>query len=151
MLNCATTNEINGGPFPNLDLNIETRLNHFRPINLTTLIKISQKTLKGVEKVCSFNLNDNGPRTTSRDMSGDYFSPKESLFVPNLASFNSFKRLNKQSFYLLSLQIQQIQHVGLLTIEFTATENEGGSEPSPHNLLYVTKTCILYCLLQFQN
>ena len=94
MLNCGTTNEIKGTLFPNLAFNIETRLNHFRPINLTTLIKIYQKTRKGVEKVCSFSLSDNGLQTRSRD----HFSSKKSLFEPNLASFNSFKCLNNRSF-----------------------------------------------------
>ena len=84
--------------FPNLAFNIETKLNHLRPVNQTTLIKISLKTLVGVEKVCSFNLRDNEPQTRSCD----YYSSKKSLFEPNLASCNSFKCINNL-FYLLSL------------------------------------------------
>ena len=86
--------------FPNLAFNIETRLNHLRAVNQTTLIKISLKTLIGVEKVCSFNLRDNEPQTRSRDRSHDYYSSKKSLFEPNLASCNSFKCINKRSFFL---------------------------------------------------
>ena len=118
MLNCGTTNKINGGLFPNLAFNIETSLNHFHPVNRTTLIKISLKTLIGVEKACSFNLSDNEPQTRSRDMSHDYYSSKKSLFDPNLASCNSFKCINKRSFYLLSLQIQL---VGLIMSIFLKT------------------------------
>ena len=59
MLNCGTTNKINGGP-----------------INLTTLIEIYQKTLKGVYSVCSFNLGDYESQIRSRDMPRDYFSSK---------------------------------------------------------------------------
>ena len=108
MLNCGTTNKINGGLVSKFAFNIETRLNHFRPVNQTTLIKISQKTLLGVEKVCSFNLSDNEPQTRSHDTSRDYFSSKKSLFEPNLASCDSFKSLNNRPFYLLSLQIQLV-------------------------------------------
>ena len=80
MLNCGTTNEINRGLFPNLAFCIETRLNHFRPVSQTTLINISQKTLKGVEKVCSFNWSDNEPQTRPRDVSRDYFLSKKVTF-----------------------------------------------------------------------
>ena len=67
-----------------------------------TLIKISQKTLRGIEKNCSFNLSDNEPQTRPLDMSSDY-SSKKSLFQPNLASCNGFKCLNNRSFHLLSV------------------------------------------------
>ena len=94
--------------FPNLAFKIETRLNHFCPVNQTTLIKISQKTFKGVEKVCSSNLSDNEPQTRPRDMSHVtwLFLIKKSLFEPNLASYNSFKCLNNRSFHILSLKIE---------------------------------------------
>ena len=47
---------------------------------------------------------------------------KMSLFESNLTSYNYFKHLNNQSFYLLSLQIQ---HVGLVMLIFP-TKNPPG-------------------------
>ena len=76
MLNCGTTYKIKGGLFPNLAFNIETRLNHFRPVNEMTLSKYPRKHLKVLRKACSSNLSDNEPQSRSRDMSRDYFSSK---------------------------------------------------------------------------
>ena len=63
MLNCGATNEINGDLFPNFAFNIETRL-------------------KGVYKICSFNLSDYKRQIRSRNMSRDYFSQKSHFLSP---------------------------------------------------------------------